>query len=30
MKTAAAKDTIRKIKNPFAGGAFDEIENLLK
>lgn len=30
MKTAAAKDTIRKIENPFRGGAFDEISALLK
>ena len=30
MKDASAKDTIRQIKNPFAGGVYDEIENLLK
>ena len=30
MKTASANDTIRQINNPFKGGAFDEIENLLK
>ena len=30
MKDASANDTIRQIENPFKGGAFDEIENLLK
>lgn len=30
MHLASEKDTIRQIDSPFKGGAFDEIENLLK